>query len=248
MALGAIVLLAAGCGQASKAPTATTARTASTTTRPAATKTGTATTSTRATTTPRSNAPDAVAVAAGTPITHATFVHWMFVAAKSQSQTGQTVIVPTDPPAFKGCVAQARRSIPSFARKPVLAVRADCEQLFRSMSAEVMDFLIKANWYEADAARLGIDPSSAEVDNAFNTEKDKTFPTAAGFRAFLAKTGQTVADVHFRVRINEVVKRLVAREKGSQTARQNVVDSEVKKLYQPTTTCTPSVAIADCGS
>jgi hypothetical protein len=56
-----------------------------------------------------------------------------------------------------------------------------------------------------------------------------------------------VADVSYRFKINLIVTRLAARERGSQTARTNAVDRLVSRAYRATTLCAPSVMMADCG-
>ncbi len=88
---------------------------------------------------------DSVADMAGNPITTAAFNHWMFVAAKSQAaqSPGAPVIVPSDPPNFDKCVAQVRKQVPSLAKTATKTLRADCKQLFTSLSSQVMDFLVK---------------------------------------------------------------------------------------------------------
>ena len=60
-----------------------------------------------------SSSPVTRSLMAGNSITTQAFNHWMFVAAKSNAtQSGTTqVIVPTDPPEFKGCIKQVRQRI-----------------------------------------------------------------------------------------------------------------------------------------
>src|SRR5207302_9711363 len=101
---------------------------------------------------------NSVANVAGNPITTQAFNHWMFVAAKSQAaqSPGQPVIVPNDPPNFNSCINQARKEIPSLAKTATKTLRTDCKQLFTSLSSQVMDFLIKAYWYQADANQPGV--------------------------------------------------------------------------------------------
>src|SRR5437764_8902885 len=79
---------------------------------------------------------DSVADVAGNPITTQAFNHWMFVAAKSQQaqSPGSPVIVPTDPPNFDKCVAEVRKQLPNLAKSPTKTLRADCKQLFTSLS------------------------------------------------------------------------------------------------------------------
>ncbi len=165
---------------------------------------------------------DSVADVAGNPITTQAFNHWMYVAAKSQAaqSPGQPVIVPNDPPNFDNCVAQVRKEIPSLAKTATSTIRTDCKQLFTSLSSQVMDFLIKAYWYQADANKQGIKVTDAEVQKAFTTAKNQQFPNGAGFNNFLSQTGQTLDDILFRFRINEIVQKLVAKHNSTVTQAQ----------------------------
>jgi foldase protein PrsA len=165
---------------------------------------------------------DAVANVAGNPITTQAFNHWMYVAAKSQAaqSPGQPVIVPNDPPSFDNCVAQVRKEIPSLAKTATNTLRNDCKQLFTSLSGQVMDFLIKDYWYQADAAKMGIKVTDAEVQKAFNTAKNQQFPTAAGFNNFLSQTGQTLQDILFRFRFDAIVQKLEAKHNSTVTPAQ----------------------------
>ena len=165
---------------------------------------------------------NSVATVAGNEITTQAFNHWMYVAAKSQAaqSPGQPVIVPNDPPNFDNCVAQVRKQIPSLAKTATKTIRNDCKQLFTSLSSQVMDFLIKAYWYQADANKLGIKVTDAEVQKAFNTAKNQQFPNGSGFNNFLSQTGQTMDDILYRFRINEIVQKLVAKHNSTVTPAQ----------------------------
>ena len=165
---------------------------------------------------------DAVVNVAGNPITTQAFNHWMYVAAKSQAaqNPGQPVIVPNDPPNFNSCVAQVKQDIPSLAKTKTATLQADCKQLFTSLSSQVLDYLIKAYWYQADAAKMGIKVTDAEVQKVFLAEKNAQFPTAAGYNTFLSQTGRTTQDVMFQFRISEIVQKLVAKHSTSVTPAQ----------------------------
>ena len=153
-----------------------------------------------------------VAVVAGNPISKQAFAHWMYVADKGNaSQTGGPVIVPTDPPNFNGCIKQVRAQIPTYAKTPAATLRTDCKQLFTSLSSQVMDFLIKAYWYQGTAYKDGIKVTQAQIDKAFKTAQKSTFPTTAQYKAFLAETGETVQDIYFRLRVNSVYQKLLSR-------------------------------------
>ncbi len=165
---------------------------------------------------------DSVADMAGNPISTQAFKHWMFVAAKgSSAQTpGAPIIVPSDPPDFKGCIAQVRAQIPSLAKSSDKTLQSDCKQLFTSLSGQVLDFLIRAYWYQADAAKLHIKVSDAQVQKAFQAAKAQQFPTSAAFQTFLAQSGQTLQDIIFRVRVNQIYQKLLARHAASVTPAQ----------------------------
>ena len=171
---------------------------------------------------------DSVAVVAGNPISRQAFNHWMYVAAKSQAaqSPGQPVIVPNDPPQFNACIAQVKKEIPSLAKTKTATLRTDCKQLFTSLSSQVMDFLITAYWYQADAAKLGVKVTDAEVQKAFTTAKDKQFPKGAGFSTFLSQTGQTLPDIVFRFRVNTIVQKLVAKH------TKTVTPAQISAYYQ----------------
>jgi parvulin-like peptidyl-prolyl isomerase len=182
---------------------------------------------------------NSVADVAGNPITTQAFNHWMYVAAKSQASQspGQPVIVPNDPPNFNNCIAQARKEIPSLAKTPTKTLRADCKQLFTSLSSQVMDFLITAYWYQAEAAKQGIKVTDAEVQKAFEAAKKQNpqVLTQAGLNSFLKSTGQTLDDVLYRFRINEVTQKLLAKH------ATKVTPAEISSYYNshPTQFGTP---------
>jgi foldase protein PrsA len=144
---------------------------------------------------------DSVAVVAGNPISTKAFNHWMYVAAKGQAAAspGQPVIVPNDPPNFSKCVAQVKARIPTLKKTPDKTLKADCGQLFSTLSSQVMDFLIKAYWYQADAHKMGINITSAQVNKALDTAKKAQFSTDAQFQSFLKTSGMTASDILYRV-------------------------------------------------
>jgi foldase protein PrsA len=154
---------------------------------------------------------NSVAAVAGNSITLRAFHHWLYVAAKSQAanQPGAPVIVPSDPPTFTKCIAQIKTAIPTLAKAPKKTLQADCKQVFTQLSGEVMDFLIKAYWYQAEAAKEHIKVTNAEVMKEFNKAKKQQFQQPAQFQSFLSSTGETVQDVLYRFRINAISTKLL---------------------------------------
>ena len=151
----------------------------------------------------------------------------MFVAAKGNSSQspGSPVIVPNDPPQFKNCIAQVRSQIPTLAKQRDKTIQSDCKQLFTSLSSQVMDFLIRASWYQALAHKLDIKVTNAQIQQAFQTAKKQQFPTATAFQAFLSSSGQTLQDILFRVRVNQIYSKLLARHETT------VTSAEIQKYF-----------------
>ena len=92
-----------------------------------------------------------------------------------------------------------------------------------------MDFLIHAYWYQAEAAKLGIKVTDAQVQQAFNSAKKQQFPTEAAFQTFLSQSGQTLQDILFRVRVNQIFR---------QAAGQAPADGQRRARSRPTTSHT----------
>ncbi len=165
---------------------------------------------------------NSVADVAGNPITLRAWHHWLYVAAKSQAANspGQPVILPSDPPKFPKCITEIKAGIPTLAKAPNAQLLKDCKTLFTQESGEVMDFLIKADWYQAEALKEGIHVTNAQVMKTFNNAKKTQFHTAAEFNSFLSSTGETLQDVLFRFRINQVSQDLLKKLTPKVTPQQ----------------------------
>ncbi|MFZ0041380.1 MAG: peptidyl-prolyl cis-trans isomerase [Solirubrobacteraceae bacterium] len=181
---------------------------------------------------------DSVANVAGNPISTQAFNHWMYVAADQQASQspGQPVIVPNDPPNFTKCVAQVRAQIPTLKSTPDSKIKTDCKTLFTSLGGQVMDFLIKSYWYQADAHKLGIKLTNTQVQTALNTIKKSEFKdSTAQFDAYLKSSGQTLADVLYRIRVSSIFTKLAKRHPTTVTpaAIQNYYNAHKSQYGTP---------------
>jgi|HubBroStandDraft_6_1064221.scaffolds.fasta_scaffold79106_3 foldase protein PrsA len=156
---------------------------------------------------------DAVATMGGNPISVQALNHWMYVAAKSQSSgSSSPIIVPNDPPEFNNCIALVRKEVSSLAKQKTATLRNDCKQAFQQLSSQVMDYLIKSYWYQAEANKLGIKVTDAQVQKTLDAAKKAQFASnPAGYTSFLSQTGQTNADIMFRFRVNAILQKLIAK-------------------------------------
>jgi foldase protein PrsA len=189
-----------------------------------------------------------VAVVAGNPISVQAFNHWMYVAEKGNAvEDGGPVIVPTDPPQFNGCIKQVRAQIPTYKNTAAKTLRTDCKELFTELSSQVMDFLIKAYWYQGTAYLDKITVTQAEIAKAFKAAQKSTFPTNKEYKAFLAETGETIQDIDFRLRVNTVYQKLITKHvpKITTAAERAYYAAHLSQFETPATASVKVIQTAD---
>ncbi len=119
---------------------------------------------------------------------------------------------------------------------------------------EVMGFLISSDWVLGEAKQLGVQVSASEVLRTFDRIRHQQFPKRREFRAFLKSSGETVADLLLRVRLNlssaAIQQRVVAgqaTEAGREQALANFVKS-FRLTWRAKTYCLQAFATPDCGT
>lgn len=176
---------------------------------------------------------DGVANVDGEVIEQRDFDRWLKAAARSQqAQPGAapTQVALPDPPEFRQCAAaRIRQPAQPGAPKPNEQQARDlCRQEYSLLRDQVMQFLVSSQWIEAEAADRDLEASDGEVDKMFDEQKRQSFPSDAEYRQFLQASGQTEADLKFRVRLdvlsNKVREDIV---KGKATS----TDAEVRNFY-----------------
>jgi foldase protein PrsA len=183
---------------------------------------------------------NAVVSVNGTPITGATFNHWMTVAAGSSAasaaaagQAAPKAVVP-DPPAYTACIAHLQAAAPKPAKgqaKPTpAALKAQCEQQYTALKQQVLAYLISANWVIGEASERGVKVTDAEIKKQFNQIKAQQFPKEADFQKFLASTGYTVSDLLLRVKLNTLSSKIQA--KVNKEAAAKPTQKEIAAYYE----------------
>jgi hypothetical protein len=101
----------------------------------------------------------------------------------------------------------------------------------------VMNFLISGFWIIGEAQERGIRISDKEVNRQFERTRRSAFRSERRFKRFLRRTGQTIADLKFRTRIDLLSEKL-----------QAVVDpGEFASKWRARTLCAPGFTVPDCG-
>ena len=100
-----------------------------------------------------------------------------------------------------------------------------------------MSFLITAAWVRSQAAANGITVTDAQVTAQLNRLRHDAYPARGAFERFLRSTGQTVADLKFRERLDLLTTRLVASGHAA----------DLLTTWRPRTLCKPQYNVPDCG-
>jgi foldase protein PrsA len=178
---------------------------------------------------------DSVAKVGSMSITKATFGHWLNVAAASSSASTTTSkpVVP-EPPAYTACIAHLKATSAATATKgtktpSAATLKTECEAQYKSLSSEVLGFLISSNWVLGEASELGISVSDATVKKELEKTKDQEFPKNAEFEKFLQSSGQTVSDLLLRVKLNLLSSKIQAKVIKS---KATVTKAQIEKYYR----------------
>jgi hypothetical protein len=123
----------------------------------------------------------------------------------------------------------------------------------KTITKEVMGFLISSGWVIEEARARGIALTEAQVRHEFDRIRDEQFPRLREFAKFLRQSKQTVADLLLRVRLNllsqQIQKAVLAGVKGkrAQAMALGQFVSGFKDKWMAQTYCAPAYAVADCG-
>jgi foldase protein PrsA len=178
---------------------------------------------------------DAVVQVGGTPITNATFAHWMSIAAASSAAssgaTGAKPVVP-DPPNFAACIAHLEATQPKPTKGQTAptkeALKSQCALQYKALQQEVLGYLISAQWVIGEAADLGIHVSDKEVKKRFEQIRSSQFPKQAEFEKFLATSGQTTSDLLLRVKLSLLSSKI---QQKIAKSKSNITQAQITKYY-----------------
>jgi hypothetical protein len=121
------------------------------------------------------------------------------------------------------------------------------------LQTEVLRFLISSDWVRGEAESLGVGVSTAEVRKSFERIRHQEFPRRREFDKFLRNSGQTVADLMFRVELNllseRIQKNAIAGHHGA-SSKERALSQFVKAFkakWQEQTYCASEYDVPDCG-
>jgi hypothetical protein len=161
------------------------------------------------------------------------------------------------PEQIVACVGSQSITGAAFSHWAVVAQKSGGSSKHRLSASEVMKqvmgFLISSDWVLGEAADLNIHISEGEVRHTFAHIRNQQFPKKKEFKTFQKQSGQTIADLLFRVRLNllstEIQRHALAGHRGK-NSRKRALGSFVnafKRKWTAQTYCEPDYVIPDCG-
>ncbi len=173
-------------------------------------------------------------------VAKSTYDRWFKTA--SASQPGVTA---PDPPTYAKCTAAKVKAAPEpVTGQPKLKesdYKKQCQQEYDQIKQQVMTFLLRGTWLEAQADTMGIKVSDAEATSAFEKARKQAFPKTADYVKFLKTSGQTQADLVYRQSVQLLEQKITAKvQKGAKkVTKKDIADyyakNKEKQFTQPAT-------------
>jgi len=196
-------------------------------------------------------------------ITKAAVDHWTHVEFILLHEYVPTRPVPKgvvpDPPSYKDCISYLKRTAHEYAaRSSTLA--AECRRKERQMRANTLDKLISWDWTIGRAHAFGIRASDAEVRQQLARVIKTRSLYGANVRRYLKLSGQTMADLLFRSRVqlleveiaNSAKHVLASLPKGLTEKQRQIAYLSVARRYSATkdwvgkTSCRKGYVVSAC--
>jgi hypothetical protein len=166
---------------------------------------------------------------------------------------------PLSPPPEQivACVGSQSIMGATFSHWAVIAQKSEGSSKHRLSASQVMkqamSFLISSDWVLGEATDLNIHVSEGEVRHTFDHLRAQQFPKKREFKTFQKQSGQTIADLLFRVRLNlnstRIQKHVLAGHRGARSQQQALKRfvHDFKLKWEAQTYCDPAYAVTDCG-
>lgn len=145
--------------------------------------------------------PSGVAVRVGNvSIATTTVDHWMSIMASFSPAAGLRLHEVPDPPRYTSCVASLEQSSDTGSARAHVYLSA-CARRYETLKRQALRFLISSEWVEGEASALGVTLRPADLHRQVREFESRQAATPQEFRQFLARTGETMADVVLQAKV-----------------------------------------------
>lgn len=120
-----------------------------------------------------------------------------------------------------------------------------------SPSHQALGFLITSEWVLGEAAARQMSVSEAEVKNRYTQLVHQSFPKAGALKRYLAKSGETEADLLARIKVELLASRIAAKIASGKSSSQRTAmlagfEKNFQKHWKSVTICNAGYVMEDC--
>ncbi len=120
-----------------------------------------------------------------------------------------------------------------------------------SPAHQALGFLITSQWVIGEAAARGVSVSEAEVKQRYAQLVHESFPKAGSLQKYLAKSGETEADLLARIRVELLASKVAAKVTAGKSAAQRsalltAFENEFHAHWKNYTSCESGYVMEDC--
>lgn len=120
-----------------------------------------------------------------------------------------------------------------------------------SPSHQALGFLITSEWVLGEAAARHVEASEAEVKQRYTQLVHESFPKAGSLKKYLAKSGETEADLLARIKVELLASKIAAKvtagkSSSQRTALLSAFEKNFHEHWKSYTDCKASYVMEDC--
>jgi hypothetical protein len=191
-------------------------------------------------------------------ISKGTLDHWIPIEAAVLYQERPTSPVPRgvlpDPPDYVACIAYLKTAgqklVESGPKPTAVQLKAKCRQRDQELKEITLNTLIGWDWTIGTGTALGLRASDAEVRQRLAEVKKATYSKETEYTDYLKATGQTVADMLLRSRVQLFelkMQKRAATEKPQSAAQLQQSESLLSgKRWATVTSCRKGYVVSAC--
>jgi hypothetical protein len=138
-------------------------------------------------------------------------------------------VVP-DPPSYGHCASYLRRSAPGNSKQSTSALKTACKHKEQELRASTLNKLISWDWTIGRAHALGLRASDAQVRQQLARVIKTKSLYGPNFDRYLKLSGQTMADILFRSRVQLFEVEMAAKAERAMAALPKTLNEKQRQL------------------
>jgi hypothetical protein len=155
-------------------------------------------------------------------ISKAMLNHWMRAMAGGDFRAANLYEAPqglvSEPANYGECARAAKKVVPRGAGGKLLLsdgqIEQKCRELYRSIKAQALSFLLSVQWTMAEGREQGINVSEALLHKEFQRYSKDFFPNEGELQRYVSERHWVLSDVLYQLKRNIIVKALLPRFKA----------------------------------